>query len=319
MHPAASVIIFTTLTGAGYGLLVWLGLFAAFGLLPAEFGFGLLALALALGLVSAGLLASTAHLGHPERAWRALSQWRTSWLSREGVMALAAYVPAGLFAIGWVFLGRNDGIWAMFGLVASVASAATVYCTGMIYASLKPVQRWCNAWVVPGYLLLALMTGALLLNILLHLFALQGGSAIGVAILAVAAGWAAKRGYWRFIDTTSAASTPASATGLGRIGAVRLLDAPHTEENYLLKEMGFQLARKHAAKLRRIAELAGFAMPFALSLGVLWANSLGAGGAGLALAVLAALSAALGVAVERWLFFGEAKHTVMLYYGAGRA
>jgi sulfite dehydrogenase (quinone) subunit SoeC len=319
MHPAASVIVFTTLTGAGYGLLIWLALFAAFGVLPARLGFGLAAFALALGMVTGGLLASTAHLGHPERAWRAVSQWRTSWLSREGVLALAAYVPAGLFAIGWVFFGRNDGIWGLFGLLAGLAAALTVYCTGMIYASLKPVQRWCNGWVVPGYLLLALMTGALLLNLLLHLFGLEGQSAAGVGVLAVAAGWAVKRGYWWFIDQSAAASTIASATGLGGLGRVRLLDAPHTEENYLLKEMGFRLARKHGRKLRRIAELAGFVAPLILSLGFLWTTSQGASGLGLVFSLLATLSAGLGVVVERWLFFAEAKHTVTLYYGAARA
>ena len=33
------------------------------------------------------------------------------------------------------------------------------------------------------------------------------------------------------------------------------------------------------------------------------------------LAVLAAASALLGVLIERWLFFAEARHTVTLYYG----
>ena len=38
---------------------------------------------------------------------------------------------------------------------------------------------------------------------------------------------------------------------------VRLVEPPHHGENYLLKEMGFRVARKHAAKLRRIAVLRG--------------------------------------------------------------
>ena len=73
---------------------------------------------LALGLISAGLLSSAGHLGRPERAWRAFSQWRSSWLSREGVASVATFVPAGLFAIGWVFLGRTDGWVAVAGLLA---------------------------------------------------------------------------------------------------------------------------------------------------------------------------------------------------------
>jgi hypothetical protein len=35
---------------------------------------------------------------------RAFSQWRTSWLSREGVMAVLTSIPAGLSALGWMLL-----------------------------------------------------------------------------------------------------------------------------------------------------------------------------------------------------------------------
>src|SRR3546814_6221247 len=83
MHPAKSVILFTTASGAGYGLIAWLGVLAALGLLPAERWFGLVAFGLGLGLVVLGLLSSTLHLGRPERAWRAFSQWRSSWRSEE--------------------------------------------------------------------------------------------------------------------------------------------------------------------------------------------------------------------------------------------
>lgn len=35
----------------------------------------------------------------------------------------------------------------------------------------------------------------------------------------------------------------------------------------------------------------------------------------LILSLLAAVSAAIGVAIERWLFFAQAEHVAMLYYG----
>ena len=109
MHPAYSVIFFTTATGAGYGLLALLGVSAGFGLIDAGFWFRFVSLGLALALISAGLLSSAAHLGRPERAWRAFSQWRSSWLSREGVASVATFIPAGLFGIGWVLLGKDGG------------------------------------------------------------------------------------------------------------------------------------------------------------------------------------------------------------------
>src|SRR3712207_106543 len=153
MHPALSVIVFTTSSGMGYGLLTLLGLGGAFGLLPAAPGFGIAAFALALGLVTVGLLSSLLHLGRPERAIRAFSQWRSSWLSREGVAAVATYIPALL--LGAAMLSGPSLLATPLGLLTALGAGATVYCTGMIYASLKPVRQWRHPLVVPGYLLLA--------------------------------------------------------------------------------------------------------------------------------------------------------------------
>src|SRR6476659_2445171 len=113
MHPAYSVILFTTASGAGLGLLVWLALFGLLDLVATERWLGFTGFALAFALVTGGLLASMAHLGRPERAWRAFSQWRTSWLSREGVMAVATAVPAGVLGVGWVGLESVDGLFAI--------------------------------------------------------------------------------------------------------------------------------------------------------------------------------------------------------------
>jgi len=309
MHPALSVILFTTASGAGYGLLALLGVFGALGVLPPDQGFGLVAFVLALGLVTFGLLSSTFHLGHPERAWRALSQWRSSWLSREGVAALASLVPAGLLWLAFLLGRRASAVVAPLGFISAVLAALTVWCTAMIYRSLVPIRQWNNALVLPNYLALALMTGALWLAALSALF---GGGVVAtvVALVAIAGAAALKQAYWSAIDRAPHALTAADATGL-RGGTVRLFEAPHSQDNYLLKEMGFRIARKHAAKLRRIALALGFALPFLLTLAAL----LWSGIAAPAL-LLAAVSGTVGVLVERWLFFAEAKHTVTLYYGA---
>ena len=94
-----------------------------------------------------------------------------------------------------------------------------------------------------------------------------------------------------------------------------MLAAPHTEENYLQKEMGFRIARKHAEKLRAIALVAGFGVPAILTLLAMLMPDIVA----IVLLVLAVLSNAVGTLTERWLFFAEAKHTVTLYYGAEAA
>lgn len=316
MNPAYSVIFFTTASGTGYGLLALLGLFAALGLLPGNPWLGLVGLGAALALVTAGLLSSTFHLGHPERAWRGLTQWRSSWLSREGVAAVMTYVPAGLFGIGWVFLGDTGGVWALCGLVAAIFAAATVACTAMIYVSLKPIPRWSNGWVLPVYLLMALAGGGVTATLLLTAFAAGPGWTGWLAAVALAMAWAAKLAYWHAIDNAAPRATAESATGLGGIGKVRLFEPPHTGTSYLLQEMGFRVARKHAAKLRRLAVLFGGALPLLLCVA---AALTAPGWAGVIAALVAAAGFALGIVIERWLFFAEAEHVVMLYYGAEAA
>lgn len=308
MNPAPSIIFFTTASGAGYGLLFWLGVLRPLGLVPPSPTFAIATLALALVLISAGLLSSTLHLGRPERAWRALSQWRSSWLSREGVAALATYLPAGLF--GLALLAGWPALTAIAGLVAAAGAVVTVWCTGMIYASLKPVRQWHHALVPWGYLLFSAFSGAALLAAA----SAFGGGARLVALLAALLGLGSlllKRAYWAAIDAPAPADAPTieSATGLGRIGLTRPLDPPHTESNWLLREMGFRLGRKHRAKLRLLAQI-GFGVAAVLCL----LGMLAGQGTAAVLLVLAALAALAALLIERWLIFAEATHAVTLYY-----
>lgn len=312
MHPAFSIIFFTTASGAGYGIVAAAGLLALFGLLPEDPWLGGAAIVVAAALIAAGLVSSVFHLGRPERAWRALSQWRSSWLSREGVAAILSFGPILLFAALWVFGGPKAWL-AVAGLLAIAAAAVTVGCTAMIYASLKPIRRWHNRLVLPNYLALSLMTGALWLAALARLLGHEVTLLAALTPLFIAAGWLLKEAYWRFADLHPMAATIESATGLGRHGKVRAFEAPHTEENYLLKEMGFRIGRKHAEKLRLIARVLGFGAPLVLALLAL----LSSGAASAMTLLIAAISASVGILVERWLFFAEAKHTVALYYGYG--
>ena len=311
MNPAFSVVLLTTAAGAGYGMLFWLGVLNAARVLPESAWFGVPAALVAVALAMVGLLASTFHLGHPERAWRAISQWRTSWLSREGVMAIVTFLPALGFPLAWALVGAGTGVSVALGLLAAACGLATVASQAMIYASLKPIRQWYHHAVLPNYLLLSLFSGAACLAGFAVFFS-SGAARIaaGIAVVAGVAAVAGKLGYWRSIDRAPAVATIESATGLGFLGKVRSLELPHTEENYLLREMGFVIGRRHAARLRWIAVTVGFAAPIVLLLaGVL------AAGAGAVLLPLAALGALGGIYLERWLFFAEATHAVTLYYG----
>ena len=311
MHPAFSVIFFTTSSGAGYGLLALMGIFGATGLLPADRWVGLAGLFTALALITTGLLSSTIHLGRPERAWRALTQWRSSWLAREGVMAVLTYIPAGLLGLGWVWYEDLQGPWAIAGIVTALLSWITVVCTAMIYRSLRPIHQWHNDWTVPSYTLLSIMSGAVLMSVLIHVFGIENNYIQGLTVVTLAAGWALKTLYWSFNKRSKGLPTVNSALGIDA-GDVSVLELPHTSDNYLMKEMGFKVARKHADKLRTLAQLLGFALPLALSLLAMFTSGYVATGA----VIIAWGSCSLGILVERWLFFAEAKHTVNLYYGA---
>jgi DMSO reductase anchor subunit len=230
-------------------------------------------------------------------------------------LSVLTFVPTAVFGIGWVFFGITDGVIGLCGILAAILALATIYCTGMIYASLKPLHQWHNRWVVPNYFALGAMAAFLLLDFLVRFWAARPLGVPILALIAVGIAWWLKEQYWRFIDTTSSPSTVESATSLGRRGKVRMLEPPHTEANYLLQEMGFRVARKHARRLRLISRLTAFALPAFLTVLALLAP----GPLGVLLSALAVISAGLGVVIERWLFFAEAKHTVTLFYGAEAA
>lgn len=313
MHPAKSVIYFTTASGAGYGLFVWMAVLAWAGFLPANSVFGFVAMALSLGLVISGLLSSTLHLGRPERAWRAFSQWRSSWLSREGIAAILTFIPMSIFAIGWIFLGDNTGAYGIAGLIGAAMSMVTVFTTAMIYASLKTIPAWHNVWTKIAYPVLSLMSGGVLALALCYLFGLtDAGYHIFLFVIGfLTFGLLVKLAYWRHIHNTKPISTAESATGLGRFGKVTLAGSPHGEDNYLLKEMGFKIARKHARKIRIIAIICSFVLPIILmGIGFQMHGIIRS-----MLMVAGAVCCLIGLCFERWMFFAEAKHVVTLYYG----
>jgi len=316
MHPAYSVIVFTTASGAGYGLLIWLAVGVALNLVPRDPVLGFVGLGVALALITTGLLTSTFHLGRPERAWRALSQWQSSWLSREGVAAIFTYVPAGALGLGWVFGDFVPGQIA-FGAVLSVPCAlVTLWCTGMIYASLPTIRAWHQPLVAPVYVVLGLATGGVLLMLLLLIFGYQARWTAAASASALLLGAVLKRLYWSAIDTAKKTYTAEAATGLGHLGTVRPLDPPHTQPNFVMREMGYQVARRHAERLRSMATLLLFAMPLVASLLLLIDLPYPAQ---ITVAAISALSIMIGVLMERWLFFAEAEHVVVVYYRGGSA
>ena len=307
MNPAYSVILFTTASGAGYGLLALLGL-VGFNHGPvSNFAFGLVAVVAALGLITVGLLSSTFHLGHPERAWRAFSQWKSSWLSREGVASVATYIPAVLFGATWLDIVHAPALIGPLGIVTAIMCTITVFCTAKIYSTLKTIRAWNHPLVVPVYLAFAVASGGALLTALAIIFGRFQFFQVILTVVALLWLIGLKFFYWRAIDNAARTHTMAAATGLGT--SVRQWEVPHTSENYIMKEMGFAVARKHALKLRN-------SVFFLLLIALL---TLAACLFSPWFSLLAAPTILLAAVVERWLFFAEAQHVVSLFYGAEKA
>jgi len=308
MHPAFSIIFFTSMSGAGFGAM------AVAALLTRYIGNTGTTVTLVLGFILAGvgLLGSVAHLKSPMRARFALSQWRTSWLSREGVLSILTMGLAALIILRLFTVGHGDGsfdLWRALGVVMVLLAAGTIASTGMIYQSIAAVPDWSRQPTSLMFLLFAATSGGL---IGLASAGQAGNMAYGVALFFLFTLWYFKITVWSRTDKAEPIATVGSATGLGPAvgGEVRQFERPHVTENWLTTEMGFRVGRRHAMKLRIGAVALGGLLPAGLIALAL---------AGIAPHGVCWLAVALhmaGVFMERWLFFAQAKHTVSLFYGA---
>ncbi|MGE0875957.1 MAG: dimethyl sulfoxide reductase anchor subunit family protein [Burkholderiales bacterium] len=301
MRPAASVLLLTTLIGAGQGLFLALAVLAELAA-PADAGLRTLLVAgsaASLALLVLGLAASFFHLGRPERAWRAAAMWRTSWLSRE-VIALPLFMGlvAAWGASHWL---DAPAAWSR-GLAAlgALACIALFVCTAMIYACLRFLQEWHSPLTVANFMLLGIASGLTLATALAH--ALAPAFAGDLARAAIAATLFAALSRLASLARNARLrpkSTPQTAIGVKH---------PRIEQKSLGAMGGTFNTREffHGAsrgKLRAIKWgflLGAFALPLPL---------LAAGWAAAAFVVQM-----LGLYAERWYFFAQANHPQNIYY-----
>jgi sulfite dehydrogenase (quinone) subunit SoeC len=324
MRPATSVILLTTLIGAGQGL--FLALFtvqshALVGLLPAVEGRALYAQggAVALLLLAAGLVASFFHLGRPERAWRSAAQWRTSWLSRE-VIVLPAFMAAvvlyaGVHALGWtpalVTLPQGPAIdlSIVIGVAGTLLAFALFVCTGMVYACIRFLAEWHTPLTPLNYTLLGGASGFMLAAGLATLAAppLVGFLSGWAIVLTALAAIGRLASLWRNARLKPR-STIQSAIGIKHPTVVQ-------------RSMGFmggsfntrEFFHGVAASRLRMVKHAFLSLAFVVPV------ILAAAGRSEASAVLMLAAFAVqfvGLLAERWFFFAQANHPQNLYYQA---
>jgi len=302
MRPAWSVILLTTLIGAAQGLFLVVFLLDAAGAAPG--GFVVLSCAISLALLVCGLTASFFHLGRPERAWRAASQWRTSWLSRE-VIALPAFMGAVAVYGCSVHFSFDRNASMSVGALAAVLCATLFVCTGMIYACLKFLQEWSSPLTLVNFCLLGLASGCTL-SVLLAAFAwpqAAGTLALG-AFFAGAAAWLARCAALVRNALLRPKSTAATAIGIRHPRIVQ-------------KAQGFMGGSFNTREFfhgRPDIVVRATRWSFLLLLFPVPGWLLGWGGGSLAVFLAAFVLQFAGLLAERWYFFAEARHPQNIYY-----
>ncbi|MGD8351270.1 MAG: dimethyl sulfoxide reductase anchor subunit [Gammaproteobacteria bacterium] len=320
MKPALSVILLTTLIGAGQGLFLawysaeWLTLLRL-QVAGAPSGGGLAAL-LSFALLGAGLLASFFHLGHPERAWRAAAMWRSSWLSREVIALPAAMALIGACAL--ISLGGldreigsiGDGIPLMLSTLVGLAAAAAVcvlfVCTAMIYACLKFLRQWHSPLTVLNFFLLGSASGATLATALAALIAdPRFGYFAGLAMLLTFFALLSRLASLGRNRRLRGASTLQSAIGVHH-PKIRQIAQGAMGGSFNTRAFVHAYGASVVRLARRGFLLFAFLVPFAL-LAV-------AGESAAWFCVAAFLVQLAGLMAERWYFFIEAEHPQNVYY-----
>ena len=306
MNPAFSVLFLTTLIGAGQGLLIALvlGQILSPDEGPAFFVLGSL---LALVLLGLGLLASFFHLANPQRAWRAATRWRTSWLSRE-VILLPAVCGCALLYGGAHLLGLIN-LSLVLGVLAVVASVALFVCTGMIYACVRFIRNWASSWTVINYLLMGLASGFTLAAA----YAAVMGSGLRpllvvCALILTLAAMAAKLYHLRLNAGGRDRSSLKTAIGV-RHPQVNQISQGFMGQSFNTLEFAAPGGAETTKGLTLFFTLAAFAVPAGLL-------AVSLGGQGAVLLVFAVLCQYVGLLAERWVFFASGNHVQSLYYQA---
>ena len=306
MNPAFSVIIFTTVAGAAQGMVVALAIAALAGL-DVFTRFQGLALLVATAMLLIGLGASFAHLGHPERAWRAALMWRTSWLSRE-VIVLPAFI--GSVVLWWLALHFGIGApWSwLLPLACTLLALLLWYCTAMIYACLRFIEEWAHPLTFVNYTLLGLASGLVLTCALAavtdeaRLVHAAGPWALALTLLA----WLTRLFALRRNAGLRHRSTLQTATGI-HSPQLRQMAMGMTGGSFNTREFFHGVTRAALRQVRLALIVLGYAAPALL---LVWGLA-----SDLVLPwVLALVVQAPGVVADRWFFFAQAKHPQNLYY-----
>jgi DMSO reductase anchor subunit len=311
MKPDIAIIYFTVCSGTGYGIIVSLISFFFYNNANLETNIKIIFFILSFFLIISGLVSSTLHLGHPKRIWRALSQWKSSWLSREGVAAILTFAPTTLFFNLWIFTNYTK-LTLCFLLISSIFSLITTFCTAKIYSSLKAIPAWHNPLVPTIYILNSLVLGSIITFSIFFYFEVKIILLANFIIIFCFTALFIKLLYWISINNYSK-SNISTATGLGTSKTTSFFEGPHTGKNFLMKEMINNISKYKSIFLRLCFCIFTYVTPATY---ILQMPSLVISKDIISLTlIIISVTAFIGMLIERYLFFIDSKHTVSLFYG----
>lgn len=311
MHPAFSVIFLTTLIGVSQGLFTALMVGQAYDLADPQIDFGnnfyAIGALLALLFCGGGLIASFFHLGHPERAWRTVSQWRTSWLSREVIM-LPLFMLFTFIYMVMQYSGYSTHSILLVGLLAVISSFLLFYCTGMIYACITFLKEWATPLTIVNFILFGSASGFSFASFYAatsapELVAVYGWFAIVFTLLSLGTR------YWTLVRNAElkakAKTTTQTATGFR--GQVVQRSQGQMGGSYNTREFFHGATDLFVKKIKSIFMVLVFPVPIVLLF-------LGMGSESAFVLFLAFATQYAGLVAERWYFFAQVNHPQNIYY-----
>ena len=308
MHPSKSIIFFTVISGTGYGIFIGLLFNILFIEISYSLNYKLFISLVSFLMIVLGLLSSTLHLGHPERAWRAFSQWKSSWLSREGLVSVITFFPMVLFYYFWI---NNINGYVFLLIILCIFSLLTIFCTGQMYATLKTIPSWNNSLVTPIYIFNGITVGSLFVYSINFYFNYSIFLYEKFIIITIILNLLLKISYWILIRQKTDTNIQ-TAVGI-KSKNISFFEGPHTGKNYLTTEMINKSNNKNNNLLRLTFCILTFIIPLYM---INQYSTLIADQFILKLSMIFVFILALvGMIIERYLFFIQSKHVVGLYYG----
>lgn len=321
MNPALSVILLTTLIGVGQGLFTAVfasEVYSTLNILPKpDKSIYFMGSVFSMAFLALGLFASFFHLGHPERAWRAASQWRTSWLSREVIALPAAlffifvYGFIHYFELNFVLFNIKSSLiidlTLVIGSIAVVAILVLFLCTGMIYASIRFLQEWASPLTVINFTLFGMASGLCFSTVFAYIYIPNLTSVYAVwAIVFTMAAF-----FTRIASLIRNAKIKYKSTLKTAIGVKHSRITQRSQGfmggSFNTREFFHGVSQVLLPKIKWIFIILVFPIPIAL---ITW----GIQHDQMMYYLLAFVVQYFGLLIERWFFFAQANHPQNLYY-----